>query len=95
MSHHTAVQGVGQFIEVPIWRFSPTAADAARDFEFHPTQKMTEEPDGSLLVEFTASGWLEMAWHLYKWGDQVEVLAPEELREMVSGFQRGDLAALP
>ena len=78
-----------------VWRFSPGAAAIAREFEFHPTQQMTDEPDGSLRVEFTASGWIEMVWHLYQWGDQVEVIAPEELRAKVLGFQRGDLGVLP
>lgn len=78
-----------------VWRFAPSAAAVAREFEFHPTQKVTDEPDGSLRVEFTASGWIEMVWHLYKWGDQVEVVEPEGLRAMVEGFQRGDLGVLP
>lgn len=78
-----------------VWRFAPSAAAAAKQFEFHPTQQMTQEPDGSLRVEFTASGWIEMAWYLYQWGDQVEVVEPAELREMVAGFQRGDLGVLP
>lgn len=77
------------------WRFTPSAAPVAREFEFHPTQQLTEEPDGSLRVEFTASGWIEMVWHLYKWGNQVEVVAPEALRAMVDGFQREDLGVLP
>jgi predicted DNA-binding transcriptional regulator YafY len=42
-----------------------------------------------------ASGWLEMAWHLYQWGDAVEVLAPEALRRMVEGHRRSDFEALP
>jgi len=78
-----------------VWRFSPSAAPIARDFEFHPTQQLIEESDGSLLVEFTASGWIEMVWHLYQWGNQVEVIAPEKLRGMLVGFQRGDLGVLP
>lgn len=78
-----------------IWRFAPSAAPVAREFEFHPTQELFDEPDGCLRVEFTASGWIEMVWHLYKWGDQVEVIAPDELRVMVTGFQRGDLGVLP
>lgn len=78
-----------------IWRFSPSAAPLARAFEFHPTQQMTDEPDGSLRVAFTASGWIEMVWYLRRWGDQVEVIAPEPLRAMVEGFQRGDLKVLP
>jgi predicted DNA-binding transcriptional regulator YafY len=78
-----------------VWRFAPSAAAVAREFEFHPTQQVTEEPDGGLRVEFTASGWIEMVWHLYQWGDQVEVIEPEALRAMVDGFQRRDLGVLP
>ena len=78
-----------------VWRFAPHAAAAAREFLFHPTQEMTEEEDGSLTVRFTASGHLEMAWHLYQWGDAVEVIAPESLRLMVAAHRRGDFPALP
>ena len=84
----------GEFAEV-IWRFAPEAAAVARDFQFHPRQALTEEEDGALTVRFQASGLLEMAWHLYLWGDRVEVLAPDRLRQMVQGFQRGDFPALP
>lgn len=77
------------------WRFAPSAAEAARDFVFHPTQQMTDLDDGSLLVEFTASGWLEMAWHLVKWGNAVEVLDPPELREMLERVRRGEVEILP
>jgi predicted DNA-binding transcriptional regulator YafY len=77
------------------WRFAPGAAQAARDFVFHPTQQMTDLEDGSLLVELTASGWLEMAWHLVKWGKAVEVLEPPELREMLERVRRGEVEILP
>lgn len=78
-----------------VWRFSPAAAPVAREFIFHPLQQVTEGEDGSLTVRFAASGHLEMAWHLYLWGDAVEVLAPDRLRRMVQGHQRGDFPALP
>jgi predicted DNA-binding transcriptional regulator YafY len=78
-----------------VWRFAPAAAEIARDFLFHPTQEMSEEMDGSLTVRFTASGHLEMAWHLYMWGDAVDVIEPETLREMVARHRRGDFPALP
>lgn len=74
--------------------FTPRAAATTRDFLFHPTQEMTEDV-GGLTVRFTASGWLEMAWHLYLWGEQVEVLAPEALAQMVAAHRRGDFPALP
>jgi predicted DNA-binding transcriptional regulator YafY len=78
-----------------VWRFKPHAAAQARRYLFHPTQVLQEEADGSLLVRFEASGHLEMCWHLYAWGDTVEVLAPEALRRMVDGFRRSDFPALP
>jgi predicted DNA-binding transcriptional regulator YafY len=54
-----------------------------------------DQPDGSLIVRFSASGHLEMCWHLYVWGDQVEVLAPERLRDMVHAWRRSDFPSLP
>lgn len=78
-----------------VWRFAPHAADVARAFAFHPLQQMQDEPDGSLVVRFHASGHLEMAWHLYQWGDAVEVIAPPALRALVAGHARGDFPALP
>lgn len=78
-----------------VWRFAPSAAAAAREFEFHPSQVVTDELDGSLRVAFSASGWVEMAWHLYKWGDKVEVIAPTALRDMVREHRRGDVGVLP
>ena len=78
-----------------VWRFSPEAAPIARDFLFHPTQELSEDADGSLTVRFTASGHLEMAWHLYMWGDAVEVLAPTALRDLVTPYRRPDFPALP
>lgn len=78
-----------------VWRFAAEVADVARDFLFHPRQVMTREPDGALTVRFAASGWLEMSWHLYQWGDKVEVVAPKALRTMVEGYRRSDFAAMP
>lgn len=77
------------------WRFSPGAAAIAREFEFHPKQEFVEQDDGGLLVTFEASGLVEMAWHLYKWGDSVEVIEPAALREMVASFQNSRITVLP
>lgn len=64
-----------------VWRFTPEAAAEARTYLFHPTQEMSDEPDGSLTVRFRAGGLKEMCWYLFRWGGQVEVLAPRILRE--------------
>jgi len=87
-------QNVEEFGDV-VWKFSPAAAERARSFEFHPNQTMTDAADGSLIVRFMAAGHLEMAWHVYMWGDQIEVLAPERLRQMVAPFRRSDFPSLP
>lgn len=78
-----------------IWKFSPEAATHARRYTFHPTQILEETDDGGLLVRFFASGYLEMCWHLYAWGDAVEVVAPDALRQLVAGHRRSDFLALP
>ncbi len=77
------------------WRFSADAAPTAKQFIFHPEQEMVDMPDGGLAVRFAASGLMEMAWHLYQWGNQVEVIAPESLREMVEDYRRKDFPSLP
>ncbi|MBL4940043.1 MAG: WYL domain-containing protein [Colwellia sp.] len=61
-----------------VWKFSPKAAVDAREFMFHPTQIFEELEDGSLIVRLCASGRLEMDWHLYTWGDEVEDLTRYE-----------------
>lgn len=78
-----------------VWRFLPEAAERAAGFRFHPTQVLEPQDDGALIVRFHAAGWLEMAWHLYQWGDKVEVLAPAGLRDLVAGHRRSDFDALP
>lgn len=77
------------------WRFSPEAAKVAREFEFHPDQDIEDTADGGMIVRFSASGWLEMAWHLYKWGDGVTVLEPAGLAAIVASHRRGDFPSPP
>jgi hypothetical protein len=74
-----------------VWKFSPNVAADAREFLFHPTQVMKEEEDGSLIVRFHAGGLLEMAWHLFTWGDGVRVIEPRKLALLLqkSGNIRG------
>lgn len=77
------------------WRFAPRAAGRAEGFMFHPTQTLEREPDGSLTVRFRAAGLLEMCWHLYMWGDAVDVIEPLELSRMVADHRRSDFDSLP
>lgn len=79
-------QSFGAFQEQPFqvaWKFTPKAAHEAQNFFFHPNQEKQILNDGSLLVRFTAGGALEMSWHLYTWGEQVEVLEPTDFWDRV------------
>jgi predicted DNA-binding transcriptional regulator YafY len=93
-----AERSFGAFQEEPfnvVWRFSPNAAPDARQFLFHPTQRFEDQADGSLIVRFRAGGALEMCWHLFTWGDEVEVIEPRRLRTTLTHLASvvADLAA--
>jgi predicted DNA-binding transcriptional regulator YafY len=84
-----AENSFGVFQEEPadvVWRFGPEAAGVARGWRFHPSQRLEDEPDGSLLVRMRAGGLLEMAWHLFTWGPSVEVVEPPRLRALLHGL---------
>jgi predicted DNA-binding transcriptional regulator YafY len=76
------------------WRFAPSAAPVTR---FPVPSKPGDDghADCWLLVEFSASGWVEMTWHLVSWGRAVEVLEPPELRIILARVRRGDVDVLP
>lgn len=65
------------------WKFSAKAAKEAENFIFHPDQTMQYNDDGTLTVCFKAGGVLEMAWHLYTWGNEVEVVKPVDFWQRV------------
>ena len=65
-----------------VLRFSPSAAEEAAVWQFHPTQSAEPQPDGSLILRFTCGGMRELSWHLFTWGGTVQVLAPERLKAM-------------
>lgn len=71
-------------IEDVVLRISPAGADEARGWRWHPTQTLEDQADGGVTVRFRASGMRELAWHLFTWGDQVEIVAPERLKTVMA-----------
>ena len=63
----------------------PAGREDALRWRFHANQTVEPRDDGSVIVRFRASGMLELAWHLFTWGDKIEVVAPETLRETLAG----------
>ena len=75
-------------VEHVVLRVSREGAEDALGWRFHANQTVELQPDGSVLVRFAASGMLELSWHLFTWGDKLEVLEPKVLRDtMVEQLQ--------
>ncbi|MNT52823.1 hypothetical protein D3C72_1898670 [compost metagenome] len=66
-------------------RIAPEGAAEARGWRWHPTQTIEDQTDGSVLVRFRASGMRELAWHLFTWGEQATIEAPQRLKAVMAG----------
>ena len=70
----------GEAIDVKLL-FCADSADEVLNYYFHSTQKMKQNPDGTVTVKFKASGEYEIMWHLFRWGADVKILAPTSLKK--------------
>lgn len=61
--------------------FSADVAEDVINFNFHPTQKVKQNEDGSVTLKFKASGEREILWHLFKWGNKVKIISPRSLKK--------------
>jgi predicted DNA-binding transcriptional regulator YafY len=82
----------GEVEEIVLW-ISPRGAADAMAWRFHPTQTLQPQDDGAVIVRFRATGFLELAWHLFTWGDRVRVLHPPALKAVLVGELERALAA--
>jgi predicted DNA-binding transcriptional regulator YafY len=71
-----------EFFEV-ILRFSPERARWVRGEVWHPSQRVEELPDGSLILALPVSHEAEIMMEVLRHGSHVEMLEPEWLREKV------------
>ena len=69
----------GEILDVEL-EFNKTTAKEAINYNFHPTQSIKEQKDGSLLVNFKACGEREIIWHIFKWGAGCKINKPESLK---------------
>jgi proteasome accessory factor B len=73
-------------------RFAPLVARNVADVIWHKTQRTRLNADGTLDYHVTVSGLWEISWWLLGYGDQVEVVRPKELREIVARRLRAALS---
>ena len=77
----------GETVRVKL-RFAPEAARWVRDEQFHESQQTEELADGSILYSVCVQGTREITRWILGYGGEVEVLAPESLREAVAAAGR-------
>ncbi|MGA0603767.1 helix-turn-helix transcriptional regulator [Caulobacter sp. KR2-114] len=53
-------------------------------WRFHRSQTVVQLDDGRVRVSFRAGGMLELAWHLFTWGDAVEIVSPPSLKAVMA-----------
>lgn len=76
--------------EEVVLRFFPAVAARVAETQWHASQKLTENPDGTLIWWGTIAEPREMYPWIRGWGPDVEVLCPEWLRQQHrEDFQRG------
>jgi predicted DNA-binding transcriptional regulator YafY len=71
-----------------VLRFSPAVAARVQEARWHPSQRVSVEPDGSLVWRATVAGTIEIRLWVLSWGDDVEVVEPASLRDDVIATHR-------
>jgi predicted DNA-binding transcriptional regulator YafY len=69
-------------IEV-VLKFSSEVADRVKNQVWFPLQKLQENDDGSITLTFPVTDFREVEGDILKYGNYVEVLHPNELRERI------------
>lgn len=64
-----------------VLRFRADQAPYVRERAWHPTQRLSELPNGGVELAFRAGGPFEIRRWILGWGDAVEVISPLELRD--------------
>lgn len=64
-------------------RFDKSVAHRAKNLIYHPSQRVEEQPDGSVVLSFEICGLAEFRTWVIQWGAAAEVLEPEELRDQM------------
>ena len=61
--------------------FSEKVQEEIKNYSIHPNQKVELNPDGTTTVSFEAGGAYEICWFLFRWGKDVQILEPQNLKD--------------
>ena len=66
--------------------FDKSVAEDVLNYHFHPTQKMKRFENGNIQVKFTSGGTYAICQELFKWGCNVKIKKPDELKECYKNY---------
>ena len=69
--------------EIKVW-FSPRQARWIREKQWHPTQQLAEQPDGSVILTMTTSGLAQVKSWILGFGSEAKALAPPSLAKEIA-----------
>lgn len=70
-------------LETATIRFTGHAAKRVRESRWHPSQKLSDGPDGATDLTVRVAGLDEIAGWVLSWGGQAQVLSPPALRDKI------------
>ena len=73
----------GGEVETIKLKFSPGVAQIFEEVVWHPSQVVGRQADGSLVMTLNVSMSVELLGWILRWGEKVEVLEPQGLREKI------------
>jgi len=76
-------------------RFMPEVAYDVAAVQWHRTQTVTFEDDGSAIIEFRVDGLSEITWWILSYGERVQVLAPRILQQKVIEIAQNVVKSTP
>jgi predicted DNA-binding transcriptional regulator YafY len=72
----------GDPVEVVIW-FTAGQARYIRERQWAEAQDIIDQPDGSIKLRMTTSGWWDIKRWVLSFGAEAELVAPQEMREEI------------
>jgi len=87
---HFGIHWSNNEIDVKI-HFNRSVAGYIKERKWHPSQEISYNPDGSLVLSLTVNHLLELKRWILSWGDMAEVLEPEyfveEVKQTITGMK--------
>ena len=79
----------GIYQEAPlniVLEFNKEVKEDVLNYHFHPTQKVKELKNGNVEVKFTSGGTYAICQELFKWGCNVQIKKPVELKKYYKNY---------